>query len=85
VSRLRSNNTGVRNLHWKAGQVLEALLDLKFWLISAWVFSCRSRMDLNPGHNRPELWLQRTHLSSVPDAVWFHHRKPDSWCTISGL
>lgn len=33
VARLRGNNTGVRNLHWKGGQVIEALLDLKFWLI----------------------------------------------------
>jgi MFS transporter, ACS family, DAL5 transporter family protein len=38
VARLRSNNTGVRNLHWKAGQVLEALLDIKFWLIFAMGF-----------------------------------------------
>jgi hypothetical protein len=33
VSRLRSNNSGVRNVHWKPGQVVEALLDIKFWLI----------------------------------------------------
>ncbi|KAL2815244.1 major facilitator superfamily domain-containing protein [Aspergillus cavernicola] len=33
VARLRSNNTGVRNLHFKSSQVLDALSDLRFWLI----------------------------------------------------
>lgn len=33
VARLRSNNTGVRNLYFKPGQVLEALVDVKFWLV----------------------------------------------------
>lgn len=33
VARLRSNNTGVRNTHFKAGQALEVLLDLRFWLV----------------------------------------------------
>ncbi|OJJ06658.1 hypothetical protein ASPVEDRAFT_65283 [Aspergillus versicolor CBS 583.65] len=33
VARLRTNNSGVRNTHFKMGQVVELLLDLKFWLI----------------------------------------------------
>ncbi|KAJ4194763.1 hypothetical protein NW759_016479 [Fusarium solani] len=32
VSRLRVNNAGVRNTHFKVGQVLEALVDPRFWL-----------------------------------------------------
>ncbi|KAL2831031.1 major facilitator superfamily domain-containing protein [Aspergillus pseudoustus] len=35
VARLRTNNTGVRNLHFKASQILDALLDLRFWLVLA--------------------------------------------------
>ncbi|EXJ66150.1 uncharacterized protein A1O5_10766 [Cladophialophora psammophila CBS 110553] len=38
VARVRSNNTGVRNVHFKPGQVLEGLLDAKFWLIFAMAF-----------------------------------------------
>jgi hypothetical protein len=33
VARMRSNNSGVRNTHFKMGQVVELLLDIKFWLI----------------------------------------------------
>ncbi|KAL3493301.1 major facilitator superfamily domain-containing protein [Aspergillus germanicus] len=33
VARMRSNNSGVRNTHFKMAQVVELLLDLKFWLI----------------------------------------------------
>ncbi|KAK0624228.1 major facilitator superfamily domain-containing protein [Immersiella caudata] len=33
VARLRSNNSGVRNTHFKKDQVLELILDLKFWLL----------------------------------------------------
>ncbi|KAL6229997.1 hypothetical protein BDW75DRAFT_234755 [Aspergillus navahoensis] len=33
VARLRTNNSGVRNTHFKLGQVTELLLDLKFWLV----------------------------------------------------
>lgn len=33
VARLRVNNSGVRNTHYKKGQVVELLADLKFWLI----------------------------------------------------
>lgn len=33
VARLRVNNSGVRNTHYKKGQVFELLGDLKFWLI----------------------------------------------------
>ena len=32
VARLRSNNSGVRNTHYKVDQVLELLVDPKFWL-----------------------------------------------------
>jgi hypothetical protein len=32
VARLRTNNAGVRNTHWKGSQVGELLLDVKFWL-----------------------------------------------------
>ncbi|KAJ4422968.1 hypothetical protein N0V82_002362 [Gnomoniopsis sp. IMI 355080] len=32
VARLRSNNSGVRNTHFKLDQVKELLLDVKFWL-----------------------------------------------------
>ncbi|KAL3481414.1 major facilitator superfamily domain-containing protein [Aspergillus californicus] len=33
VARLRTNNSGVRNTHFKLTQVTELLTDLKFWLI----------------------------------------------------
>ncbi|KAJ5813008.1 hypothetical protein N7447_010031 [Penicillium robsamsonii] len=33
VARLRSNNSGVRNTHYKGGQVTELLADIRFWLI----------------------------------------------------
>ena len=33
VARLRSNNSGVRNTHFKASQAVELLLDVKFWLM----------------------------------------------------
>ncbi|KAJ5783075.1 hypothetical protein N7457_004849 [Penicillium paradoxum] len=33
VARLRSNNSGVRNTHYKGGQVVELLADVRFWLI----------------------------------------------------
>lgn len=35
---MRSNNSGVRNTHFKIEQVWESLLDLKFWLIFATAF-----------------------------------------------
>lgn len=38
VARLRSNNSGVRNTHFKGSQVLELLLDEKFWLMFAIAF-----------------------------------------------
>ncbi|KIW87188.1 uncharacterized protein Z519_12299 [Cladophialophora bantiana CBS 173.52] len=38
VARVRSNNTGVRNVHFKPSQVLEGLLDAKFWLVFAMAF-----------------------------------------------
>lgn len=33
VSRLRSNNTGIRNAHFKRSQAFEALTSLQFWLL----------------------------------------------------
>ncbi|PLB51437.1 MFS general substrate transporter [Aspergillus steynii IBT 23096] len=33
VARLRVNNSGVRNTHYKKGQVFELLMDVKFWLM----------------------------------------------------
>ncbi|KAH8429228.1 uncharacterized protein LDX57_006895 [Aspergillus melleus] len=33
VARLRVNNSGVRNTHYKKGQVTELLMDVKFWLM----------------------------------------------------
>ena len=38
VARLRSNNSGVRNTHFKVEQCLELLLDIKFWLCFAIAF-----------------------------------------------
>lgn len=38
VARMRANNAGVRNTHFKAAQLWEALLDMKFWLIFAIAF-----------------------------------------------
>jgi MFS family permease len=32
VARMRENNSGVRNVHWKGAQVLETLIDPRFWL-----------------------------------------------------
>jgi len=40
VARLRTNNSGVRNTHFKLGQVLELLMDEKFWLLFAIAFLC---------------------------------------------
>jgi hypothetical protein len=33
VARMRTNNAGVRNTHFKAEQVWEVLIDIKFWLM----------------------------------------------------
>ena len=38
VARLRTNNAGVRNIHLKTWQVVELLLDLKFWTVFAIAF-----------------------------------------------
>jgi hypothetical protein len=38
VARMRENNSGVRNTHFKIEQVWESLLDLKFWLVFACAF-----------------------------------------------
>lgn len=38
VARMRQNNSGVRNTHFKIEQVWESLLDIKFWLVFATAF-----------------------------------------------
>lgn len=38
VARMRENNAGVRNTHFKASQLRELLLDVKFWLLFATAF-----------------------------------------------
>lgn len=38
VARMRENNSGVRNTHFKIDQVWESLVDIKFWLIFATAF-----------------------------------------------
>jgi hypothetical protein len=38
VSRMRINNSGVRNTHFKSGQAVELLTDVKFWLIFFYAF-----------------------------------------------
>ncbi|KAF1814731.1 allantoate permease [Eremomyces bilateralis CBS 781.70] len=38
VARIRSNNTGVRNTHYKFDQVVDALTDIKFWIMFAMAF-----------------------------------------------
>lgn len=38
VARMRENNSGVRNRHFKTDQVWEALLDIKFWIVFACAF-----------------------------------------------
>jgi hypothetical protein len=38
VARMRANNSGVRNTHFKIEQVWESLLDIKFWLIFSTAF-----------------------------------------------
>lgn len=35
VARMRINNAGVRNTHFKKEQLFESLLDLKFWVVFA--------------------------------------------------
>lgn len=40
VARVRVNNSGVRNTHWKRAQVIEALTDLKFWVMFFILFFC---------------------------------------------
>ncbi|KFY29026.1 hypothetical protein V491_00213 [Pseudogymnoascus sp. VKM F-3775] len=38
VARMRSNNSGVRNMHFKKNQIVELLVDLKFWLMISIAF-----------------------------------------------
>lgn len=38
VARMRVNNAGVRNTHFKKAQVWEVLVDLRFWIVFAMAF-----------------------------------------------
>jgi hypothetical protein len=38
VARMRVNNAGVRNTHFKKEQVYEVLIDIRFWLVFATAF-----------------------------------------------
>lgn len=38
VARMRVNNAGVRNTHFKWRQAVEVLMDVKFWLVFAMAF-----------------------------------------------
>lgn len=38
VARMKENNSGVRNTHFKIAQVWESLYDIKFWLIFSIAF-----------------------------------------------
>jgi len=38
VARLRTNNSGVRNTHFKLNQIVELLTDTKFWLMFSIAF-----------------------------------------------
>ncbi|KFX99612.1 hypothetical protein O988_03757 [Pseudogymnoascus sp. VKM F-3808] len=38
IARLRSNNSGVRNMHLKGSQITELLLDVKFWIMISCAF-----------------------------------------------
>ncbi|CRK20587.1 hypothetical protein BN1723_000400 [Verticillium longisporum] len=40
VARLRTNNSGVRNKHYKLDQVAELATDVKFWIVFAMAFLC---------------------------------------------
>lgn len=39
VARMRINNSGVRNTHFKKEQLWELLMDIKFWLVFAMAFT----------------------------------------------
>jgi sugar phosphate permease len=39
VARLKANNTGVRNTHFKIAQVWELLLDIRFWMVFVMAFT----------------------------------------------
>ena len=38
VARMRVNNAGVRNTHFKWAQVTEVLIDVRFWIVFAMAF-----------------------------------------------
>ena len=38
LARLQTNNAGVRNTHFKRAQVVELMLDIKFWILFAMGF-----------------------------------------------
>lgn len=65
VARVRINNSGVRNTHWKFPQVIEALKDGKFWvmffiiLLSSVPAGCFSTVSyLFPGNIKPSLLMR---------------------------
>ena len=48
VARLRSNNSGVRNTHFKIEQVWELLLDVRFWLVFVMAFTMLESTTVPP-------------------------------------
>ena len=38
VARMRVNNAGVRNTHFKKEQAFEVLIDIRFWIVFAMAF-----------------------------------------------
>lgn len=40
VSRMKTNNSGVRNTHFKGAQAVELVFDIKFWLMLFYAFTC---------------------------------------------
>jgi hypothetical protein len=39
VARMRINNAGVRNTHFKKEQAFEVLVDIRFWIVFAMAFT----------------------------------------------
>lgn len=68
VARVRVNNSGVRNTHWKLNQVIEALTDLKFWIMFFILFfssipnGCFSTVSSAPF---PSLYICETSLTNL--------------------
>lgn len=45
VARLRSNNAGVRNTHFKLAQALEVFIDLRAWMVFSMAFLISEDLD----------------------------------------